>query len=61
MDGGDVKLLEVTPEGEVHVALIGSCAGCPLSRSLIKCGIERSLSNVPQVTRVVTVDQRVPR
>ena len=60
LDGGDVRLLEVSSEGVVRVGLTGTCAGCPMSRMLLQLGIEESLKNVPQVTRVVTVDERIP-
>jgi Fe-S cluster biogenesis protein NfuA len=61
LDGGDVRLIEVTPEGVVRVGLSGTCAGCPMSRMLLQCGIEESLRGIPEITKVVTVDERVPR
>ena len=61
LDGGDVHLLDVSEEGVVRVGLTGTCAGCPMSRMLLQMGIEASLKNVPQVSRVVTVDERVSR
>jgi Fe-S cluster biogenesis protein NfuA len=60
LDGGDVRLLEVSPEGVVRVGLTGTCAGCPMSRMLLQMGIEASLKSIPHVTRVVTVDERKP-
>jgi Fe-S cluster biogenesis protein NfuA len=61
LDGGDVELLDVSVDGVVRVALRGTCAGCPLSRVLLQMGIQHSLSSVPEVTKVVTVDERIPR
>jgi Fe-S cluster biogenesis protein NfuA len=61
LDGGDVHLLDVSSDGVVRIGLTGTCAGCPMSRMLLQMGIEASLKNVPQVTRVVTVDERVAR
>ena len=43
MDGGTVELLEVTPEKIVRLALVGACAGCPMSTLTLKMGIERLL------------------
>jgi len=60
LDGGDVRLLEVSPDGEVRIGLTGTCAGCPMSRFLLQMGIEHSLRNLPEVTKVITVDERVP-
>ena len=61
LDGGDVRLIEVTPDGVVRVGLSGTCAGCPMSRMLLKKGIEASLRSMPEVTEVITVDERIKR
>ncbi len=60
LDGGDVRLIEVSPEGVVKVGLTGVCAGCPMSRMLLQMGIESSLKNIPEVTKVETIDERTP-
>jgi len=44
-DGGDVKLIEVTDDGEVKVELQGSCRGCPFSQMTLKYGIEKQLKD----------------
>jgi Fe-S cluster biogenesis protein NfuA len=55
-DGGDLELVEVTPEGVVKVRLKGACAGCPMSQMTLKMGIERQLKKeVPEVREVVSV------
>ncbi|WP_027717050.1 NifU family protein [Desulfovirgula thermocuniculi] len=55
-DGGDVELVDVSPEGVVKVRLKGACGGCPMSTYTLKLGIERSLKQaVPEVKEVVQV------
>ena len=55
-DGGDVELVEVTPEGIVKVKLTGACRGCPMSQMTLKMGIERVLrQEVPEIKEVVGV------
>ena len=55
-DGGDVELVEVTPEGVVKVRLTVACAGCPMSQMTLKMGIEKELKKeVPEVKEVVSV------
>jgi Fe-S cluster biogenesis protein NfuA len=55
-DGGDVELVEVTPDGVVKVKLTGACAGCPMSQMTLKMGIESQLKKeVPEVKEVVSV------
>ena len=53
MDGGTVELMEITPDKIVKLALVGACAGCPMSTLTLKMGIERLLfERVPGITGV---------
>jgi Fe-S cluster biogenesis protein NfuA len=55
-DGGDVELVDITPEGVVQVRLQGACKGCPMSQMTLKSGIERIvLKEVPEVQSVEAV------
>jgi Fe-S cluster biogenesis protein NfuA len=55
-DGGDVKLVEVTADGVVKLALLGACSGCPMSAMTLKMGIEKVLkSDIPEIARVEAV------
>lgn len=55
-DGGDVELVDVTPEGVVKVRFQGACIGCPSSSMTLKMGIERNLRHhVPEVSGVEAV------
>lgn len=55
-DGGDIELIDVTPEGVVKVKLKGACHGCPMSQMTIKRGVEQYLKKiVPGVTSVESV------
>ena len=48
--GGEVNVLEITPEGVARLQMIGSCNGCPMSMLTMKLGIERLLAEkVPQL------------
>ncbi len=56
-DGGDVELIEITPENIVKVKLLGSCADCPMSIMTLRAGIERALmKEIPQIRRVEAVE-----
>jgi Fe-S cluster biogenesis protein NfuA len=53
-DGGDIELLGLTSEGDVHIRLHGACVGCPSSSITLQVGIERNLrAHIPEVRRVV--------
>jgi len=55
-DGGDVELVEVTPDGVVKLRLKGACCGCPMSQMTLKMGIETRLKKeIPEVKEVVAV------
>ena len=55
-DGGDVELVEVTPDGVVKVRLTGACGGCPMSQMTLKNVIERALKQeVPGLKEVIAI------
>jgi Fe-S cluster biogenesis protein NfuA len=56
MEGGDVKLVEVSDEGIVKVQLTGACGSCPFSTMTLKHGIEVKIKNtIPEIKEVVAV------
>ncbi len=55
-DGGDIELLEVTPNGIVRVRFIGVCGTCGGSMNTLRRGVERMLmEQIPEVREVVAV------
>jgi Fe-S cluster biogenesis protein NfuA len=55
-DGGDVELVDVTPEGIVKVKLTGACHGCPMAQLTLSQGIETQLKDaIPEVKGVEAV------
>ena len=55
-DDGDIELVDVSPDGVVHVRFLGACIGCPSSSITLQQGIERTLKqHVPEVTAVQPV------
>jgi len=56
-DGGDIELVNVTPEGIVEVKLTGACSNCPMSQMTLRAGVERALiREVPGIRRVEAVN-----
>lgn len=54
--GGDVNLLEVTPDNVARLQLVGACGGCPMSAMTLKFGIERILEDrVPELAGIEAV------
>ena len=55
-DGGDVELIDVSPDGVVKVKLTGACQGCPMSQMTLKMGIEKIIkSQIPEIKEVISV------
>jgi Fe-S cluster biogenesis protein NfuA len=56
-DGGDVELVEVTPDNSVKVRLTGACDGCPFSVMTLKAGIEQAIRNkFPDMKELIAVE-----
>ena len=56
-DGGDVELVEVTPDGVVKVRLKGACGSCPMATMTLQMGITRVLKQeVPEIKDVQAVE-----
>lgn len=56
-DGGDIELVEITPENIVKVRLTGACHGCPYSMMTLKAGVEQALmKEVPEIKEVVSIN-----
>ncbi len=52
-DGGDVELIDLTPQGVIRVRLKGACVGCPSASMTLRDGIERSVrEKVPGITGI---------
>lgn len=55
-DGGDIELVEVTPDNIVKVRLQGHCAGCPGARMTLEGVVARILKeNYPEIVAVEAV------
>jgi Fe-S cluster biogenesis protein NfuA len=55
-DGGDIELVECSPEGVVLVRLQGHCKGCPHQQQTLKSLVEKTLVKmVDGVTKVEAV------
>lgn len=55
-DGGDVRIIEITPENIVKLELLGACGSCPMSAMTLKAGVEESIrKSVPEIMGIVAV------
>ena len=55
-DGGDIEVVDITPDYVVQIRFHGACHGCPSSTMTLQDGIVRILrEKVPEVTQVIPV------
>lgn len=56
-DGGNVKIIEITPDNIVRLELTGACSSCSMSSMTMKAGIEDAVKRaVPEITAVVAIN-----
>ncbi|MET3811280.1 NifU family protein [Arthrobacter sp. UYEF3] len=56
--GGNVELLDVSPEGVVRLKLLGTCQGCPSSSVTLKFAVEEAIqSAAPEVTAIEVAEE----
>ncbi len=60
-DGGEVRLLDITPDMVVELELLGACGTCPMSMMTLRAGIEQAVKrSVPSIARVEAVNAMAP-
>lgn len=56
-DGGDITVVEVTPDYVVKVKLHGTCRACSMKPMTMKAGVLETIRRVmPQIKEVVEVE-----
>jgi Fe-S cluster biogenesis protein NfuA len=56
-DGGDISLVDVTPEMVVRVKLHGACQSCSVNQMTLTAGVEQSIKKyAPEVKEVQNID-----
>ena len=57
-DGGDMELVEITPDNRVVVKLLGACQSCSVSSVTIKAGLEENLKILaPEIIGVEALEE----
>lgn len=55
-DGGDVRIVAITPENIVQLELQGNCSSCSMSVMTLKAGVEEAIRKaVPEIKGVVAI------
>ena len=55
-DGGNVEVVEITPDNVLKLALTGNCQSCYMSTMTFRAGVEEAIrKDVPEITAVEEV------
>lgn len=53
VDGGNVELVDVTPEMVVQIKWLGTCENCSMSFMTMRAGLEEAIKGrIPEITGV---------
>ena len=56
-DGGNISLVEITPEMIVKLELLGACKSCTMRMMTMKAGVEESIKRaVPEIKGVEAIN-----
>lgn len=56
-DGGNIKILEISPDHVVRLELLGACGSCPMSTMTMRAGVEEAIKRaVPEIKSVEAVN-----
>jgi Fe-S cluster biogenesis protein NfuA len=59
-DGGNVEIVEITPENILRLNLLGACKSCNMSAMTFKAGVEEAVRReVPEIIAVEDISQRI--
>ncbi|RPA67123.1 NifU family protein [Cyclobacteriaceae bacterium YHN15] len=56
-DGGNVRIVELTPDMVLRLELTGTCSSCPMSTMTLKAGVEEAIKrDIPEIKKVEAVN-----
>lgn len=56
-DGGNITLVDITPEMVVRVKLHGACQSCNVNQMTLKSGVEQTIKKyAPEIKEVENID-----
>ncbi len=56
-DGGNVRVVEITPDYIVRLEFVGNCGNCPMSTMTFKAGVEEAIRrSVPEIQGIEVIN-----
>ena len=57
-DGGNIEVVDITPDNVLKVRLVGNCENCPMSFMTMKAGVEQAIKMaVPEIVAVEAINE----
>lgn len=57
MDGGNVRVLEITKSNMLKLEFLGNCGSCPMSTMTFKAGVEEAIKKaVPEISGIEVIN-----
>jgi len=57
VDGGNIEVVEVTPDKVVKIKWLGNCENCSMSAMTMRAGVEEAIkSRLPEIKKVIAVN-----
>lgn len=59
-DGGNVEIVDISPEFILKLQLTGACKTCEMSHMTMKAGIEETIKRaVPEIKQIISINQNI--
>lgn len=59
-DGGNVRIVEITPAYVVKLEFVGNCGDCPMSSMTFRAGVEEAIRrSVPEIRGIEVINLTV--
>ncbi len=56
-DGGNVRVLDMSPDNNLRLEFVGACGNCPMSTMTFKAGVEEAIKRaVPEINTIEVVN-----
>jgi len=56
-DGGNVRVLDMSPDNNLRLEFVGACGNCPMSTMTFKAGVEEAIKRaVPEIKTIEVVN-----
>jgi len=56
-DGGNIRVLEITPDHLLRLEFMGNCGTCPMSTMTFKAGVEEAVRRlVPEIKGIEVIN-----